>query len=58
MATNLITTKEAAAQLGVSVSTISRMVATDRLKAATKLDGLRGAYLFRTEDIDELAEAS
>ena len=44
--------------LGYSKSTISRMVADGRLDPVDKLQGLRGAFLFRREDIDAAYNAA
>ena len=50
----LITTADAAKVLGVHVSTVSRMVASERLRPAVKVPGKRGAYLFNREDVEAL----
>jgi len=41
--------------LGVSRDTVVRMVARGALKAAHKMDGPNGAYLFERADIERLA---
>lgn len=41
-----MTTAEVAAALEVSVKTITRWVASERLKPVKRLPGKRGAYLF------------
>jgi excisionase family DNA binding protein len=46
-----ITTAEAAARLGVSVTTVHRLVLSGDLPYLKKMDGLRGGYLFDASTI-------
>lgn len=56
---NLLTTKEAADLLGVSVATINRWADKGDLTVAAKAPGLRGARLFRRIAVeDKAAEAA
>lgn len=50
----LVTSSEAAAALGVSVKTITRWAASDKLVPAKRLPGLRGAMLFAATDVEAL----
>lgn len=58
-----LTTRQAAERIGsrlgrrVPVSTLHRWIADLRLRPLTKLDGLRGAYLFAASEVDAFAEA-
>jgi excisionase family DNA binding protein len=52
--TDVISTKEAAAHLGVSVATVARLVTAGRLTPALKLEGIRGAMWFHRTDIAAL----
>lgn len=52
MAHDLIGTAEAAKRLGVSVATVNRWAAEERLPAAVELPGKRGARLFSVADVD------
>lgn len=56
--TDLIPTAEVAAILGKEVRTVHRMVERRELTPAVKTPGLRGAYLFRREDVERLAQGS
>ena len=56
MTSDLLTTAQAAERLGVSVSTVSRLVAAGTLEPALKSYGLRGPMWFRAVDVDDLAE--
>lgn len=49
----LLTSGEACDHLGIDRSTLSRWVTTGRVHA-TKLPGLRGAYLFTRTEIDRM----
>lgn len=49
---DLIGTNDAAKRLGVSVATLNRWAAENRLPVAVALPGKRGARLFRTADVD------
>jgi len=53
---DLLGTTEAAAELGLERSTISRWVQLGRLTPALKLPGLNGAMLFHRADIEGLRE--
>lgn len=54
----LITTRDAARRLGVSVRKVSRLVAEGHLAPARTLPyGRRGAFLFDPEDVKRLAAA-
>ncbi len=50
---NLLTTKQAAEMLGVTTRQITRWALNGDVPHAHKIEGLRGAYLF---DIDTLEE--
>lgn len=50
----LLTSREAANRLGISVQTISRWVNEGKLTPALKAPGLRGPSFFRAEDVDAL----
>lgn len=52
---SLITTAQAAAQLGIERSTLSRWVAAGRITPAMQLPGPTGAMLFDPVAIDRLA---
>lgn len=56
MSTDLVSTKQAAALRGVSVTTIHRLVASGHLTPVAKLDGIRGAMMFRREDVEALEQ--
>jgi excisionase family DNA binding protein len=53
----LLTSAEAAQQLGVSKTTIHRWAATGTLAYVRKLDGLRGGYVFDSTDISAYQRA-
>lgn len=53
----LVTSNEACERLGISRPTLSRWVTSGRLKPAQKLPGVRGAYLFDPEVIDQAVAA-
>ena len=53
----LLTTREAASRLGVSVQTVSRWVAEEKLRPALKAPGIRGPLFFRVEDVDKAGAA-
>lgn len=53
---NLITTRKAAEILGISTRQVLRLVESKSLKPTAKLDGLRGAFLFEAEEIDQLKQ--
>ena len=50
----LLPTSEVAQRLGVTPKTVARMAADGRLTPAVKAPGLRGAMLFRAEDVDQV----
>jgi hypothetical protein len=52
---DLVPTAWAARALGVHPSTVSRLVADGKLKAATKAPGVRGAMFFHQADVIRLA---
>jgi len=52
----LLTTAQVAERLGVSVKTVARWANAGTLPTAVKAPGLRGARLFRTEDVYRLIE--
>lgn len=52
----LVTSPEAAAQLGVSVRTIHRLVTSKQLTPAMKLPGPNGAFLFDPAHVQAYAE--
>lgn len=52
-----LSSAEAAAALGVSTSTINRMVADGQLKPYLKLPGKTGAYVFTQAEVDRAAKA-
>ena len=54
----LLTTREAANRLGVSVQTVARWVSEEKLKPALKAPGIRGPLFFRAEDVDALRGAA
>lgn len=49
-----VTSAEAAAALNVSVKTITRWVASEKLKPVKRLPGRRGAFLFAGADIEAI----
>ena len=53
-----MSTREVAAQLGVSVRTVHRAIASGRLTPAGQLPGYRGAYYFDPTHIDSLTHPS
>lgn len=54
--TELCLTSDAAQILGRSTRQITRMVHAGQIKPAFKAPGLRGAYLFRRTEIEQLAK--
>ena len=52
--TVLLTSAEACEQLEIDRSTLSRWVALGRITPATKLPGLRGAFLFEPDEVDRV----
>ena len=55
---DLMTVGEVAARLGVSIRTVHRMAEDGRLRAATKLPGPKGAWLFERADVERFAAAA
>ena len=53
--TNLITTAQAAARLGVTPTTIFNHMKAGRLVPVAKLPTVTGPYLFDADDVDALA---
>lgn len=53
----LVNSADAAQRIGVSRSTLQRMVNLGQLRPVGKGPGLRGAYLFDAADIDRVADA-
>ena len=51
-----MTTAQVADRLGRSVPTVIRLVNSGKLAPATKLPGIRGAYMFTRESVDALAK--
>jgi predicted site-specific integrase-resolvase len=51
-----VNTADVVEATGKSVATITRWVAAGKLTPVHKSPGLRGAYLFRREDIEALAK--
>jgi excisionase family DNA binding protein len=54
----MITTAEAAKQLGVDVAKFHRLVAKHRIDPARKLPGIRGAMLWHPDDIAAITEVA
>ena len=54
----LLTTREAASRLGVSVQTVSRWVMEGKLKPALKGSGIRGPLFFAADDVDEMGKSA
>jgi len=52
-----LTSREAAERLGIAVSTFHTWVSAGKLTPVKQLDGLRGAKLFATADVEALREA-
>ena len=52
----LLTSAEASALLGVSQSTLSRLVTTGRLRPALRAPGKAGACFFRPSDVRRFIE--
>ena len=51
----LVSTREAASILHVGTRQIARYVKTGKLEPAAKLPGVRGAFLFRRNDVEHMA---
>ena len=51
----MLTAAQAAEQLGVAVRTVHRMVERGEMKAAAKLPGDTGAYLFTEVEVRRVA---
>lgn len=52
----LLTTKEVALRLGVSVAKVHRLIGKGILVPATKVDGQTGTYYFNEADLPEPTE--
>lgn len=55
MTDGILTSREAAKRLHVSLKTVHRMAADGRLSPADKWPGYHGGYLFDETEVDELA---
>ena len=55
--TSAMSTAEAAHALGVNVATVHRMVQRGDITPALKMPGLRGAFLFNRDDVENLVAA-
>jgi len=53
---SFLTTSETAAELGVSVRDVARLVKRELLTPAMKLPGLRGAFLFDPATVSAYAD--
>lgn len=51
---SLMTSAEVCDRLGIDRSTLSRWVASERITPATKLPGIRGAFLFARPEVERL----
>lgn len=52
----LLTTREAAKEAGLTIKQVARMVTRGELTPAAKAPGVRGAYLFDPNTITALAD--
>lgn len=52
---DMLSSRQVAAALRVSLPTVHRMARTGALPVALQLDGLRGARLFRRADVESVA---
>lgn len=52
----LLTSREVCARLGIDRSTLTRWVQAGRITPAQKLPGLRGAYLFTADALDDVGQ--
>jgi len=55
MSNDLVTAREAADILGVSIPTVTRLATDGTLATTIKAPGLRGARMFRRRDVERLA---
>lgn len=53
----LLTTRQAAARYGITVSTLNRLAAAGSIPVAVKLPGPTGARLYRLSDLDAIMSA-
>lgn len=53
-APDYLTSAQVCERLNIDRSTLSRWVAAHRITAATKLPGLRGAFLFRPAEVERV----
>ncbi|MDQ6524284.1 helix-turn-helix domain-containing protein [Nocardioides sp. LHD-245] len=51
---DLLASVEVCAELNIDRSTLSRWVAAGRIEPATKLPGLRGAFLFARTEVERV----
>jgi predicted site-specific integrase-resolvase len=56
--TEQLNTAAAAKKLGISPSWISKLVKQGRLTPVRKLDGVRGPFLFDTDELERYKDAS
>lgn len=54
----LLTTREAANRLGVSVQTVARWVTEGKLEPALKAPGVRGPLFFNADDVDAMGKTA
>ena len=54
--TELLTAAQAAVRMGVTSTTVRRMIDSGELVPAQKLPGPNGAYLFRRPDVETVAQ--
>lgn len=58
VADELLTTRQVAERLRVTVATVNRWADTDRLPVAQKLPGITGANLFHSADVERIEAES
>ena len=58
MITEPLTSAQVCDELGIDRSTLSRWVVAGRIEPATKLPGLRGAYLFERAEVERVKVAA
>lgn len=51
---DLLTSAAVCEELHIDRSTLSRWVSSDRIVPATKLPGIRGAFLFTRDEVERL----
>lgn len=52
---SLLTSRQAAERLGISVSQVNRLAAAEAIPTAVQIPGLRGARLFAPSDIEAIS---